>query len=86
MNKQGRIMLDPINFQKLKVCINITTHNYWMVYDFQLSLIIITRVCNMSTGLLLWFVMLWYNVGAALTSGKYGRYTGVGKTSNGILI
>lgn len=39
-------MLDPINFQKVKVCINITTHNYWMVYDFQLSLIIITRVCG----------------------------------------
>lgn len=78
MNKQGRIILDPINFQKVKVCINNTTHNYWMVYDFQLSLIIITRVCDMGVGLLLWFVMLWYNVGAALTGSKCGRY-GVGR-------
>lgn len=63
-----------------------TTHSDWMVYDFQLSLTAITRLCDIYTRLLLWSVMLWYNVGAALTSNKYRRYTGEGKTSNGILI
>ena len=63
-----------------------TTHSDWMVYDFQLSLTVVTRVCDVYTGFVLWFVMLWHNVGASLTSHKYRRYPGEGKTSNGILI